>query len=240
MSAGMRRLALAASILIFAFPLFAAPQRKLISKECIECHKPVLNEQAKKSVHAPFRDEKNCEACHKRHGVVGTLVLKQDIPALCFSCHAKEESAFKAAHVHVPVSQGKCTKCHAAHSSDFAHLLRSDGNQLCFGCHDKAKFQQASVHKPAGESCLNCHDAHAGANERRLTKPLAELCVSCHRTGGRGPAPVHNGYTISAGCTSCHSPHAAPDQQLLRAVAHAPLADCSSCTRRRRPGRHPN
>ncbi|MGZ4809954.1 MAG: cytochrome c3 family protein, partial [Thermoanaerobaculia bacterium] len=211
-------------LIVFAISIFLLPSaanaapRKLASKECIECHKPVLSEESKRVVHAPFKDEKNCEACHKRHGVVGTLVLIQEQPGLCFSCHKKEEAAFKAAHVHVPVSQGTCTKCHSAHSSDFPALLRANGNQLCFTCHDKKKFTQASVHKPAGENCLTCHDAHAGANERRLTKPVAELCTSCHVKGGKGPVPLHNGYTVGTNCTNCHSPHSAPDKHLLRAV----------------------
>ena len=43
----------------------AAPQqRKLASKECIECHQQVRPDGAKKSVHEPFRDAANCTACH--------------------------------------------------------------------------------------------------------------------------------------------------------------------------------
>src|SRR6185369_11330295 len=204
-------------------------QRKLASKACIDCHQPVLQEASKKVVHAPFKDTKGCDSCHKRHGVVGTLVLQKEEPALCYDCHKKQQESFKAAHVHVPVAQGKCTRCHSPHSSDSRALLRSEGNLLCFTCHDRTKFTQASIHKPAGESCLNCHDAHAGANERRLTKPLAELCTSCHKTGGRGPMPKHGGYAVTGNCTSCHSPHAAAEKTLLRTVVHAPIADCTGC-----------
>jgi len=198
-------------------------QRKLASKACTDCHQPVLQELAKKVVHAPFRNTGGCDSCHKRHGVVGTLVLQKEEPALCYGCHQKQQEAFKAAHVHVPVAQGKCTRCHSPHSSDSRALLRSEGNLLCFTCHDRKKFNQASVHKPAGESCLTCHDAHAGANERRLTKPVAELCVSCHKNAS------HNGYKVDKNCTSCHSPHSSVEKGLLRAVSHPPLADCTGC-----------
>ena len=90
------------------------------ARECISCHSPVEKELAKKFLHAPFKDPKNCESCHKRHGVVGTLVLKEPEPGLCFSCHKKEEPAFKLARVHAPVAQGKCSSCHSPHSSDNA------------------------------------------------------------------------------------------------------------------------
>jgi len=216
--------------LLFApVALFAAPQKRLNAKECIECHAPVVKEKARKVVHEPFRDEKNCEACHKRHGIVGTLVLKQEQPGLCYSCHKQEEAKFKAAHIHNPVANGKCTKCHNPHSSYNEQLLRASGNNLCFTCHDKAKFSQASVHKPAGERCLTCHDAHAGANERRLITPKAELCGTCHKPGGKGPVPKHGGMTVTGDCTICHSPHSAPEKGLLHAFVHPPVADCATC-----------
>src|SRR5690242_7362326 len=106
---GHRRLATRSLLLILAVVTLASalhaapPQRRLASKDCIECHAKVQQEASKKVVHAPFADPKNCESCHKRHGIVGTLVLKQEQPGLCFSCHQKEETAFKAAHVHNPV-----------------------------------------------------------------------------------------------------------------------------------------
>jgi predicted CXXCH cytochrome family protein len=198
-------------------------QRKLAAKACTDCHQPVLQELSKKVVHAPFRNTAGCDTCHKRHGIVGTLVLQKEEPALCYGCHQKQQDAFKAAHVHVPVAQGKCTRCHNPHSSDSRALLRSEGNLLCFTCHDRKKFTQASVHKPAGESCLTCHDAHAGANERRLTKPVAELCVSCHKTTS------HNGFKVDKNCTNCHTPHSSAEKGLLRAVAHPPISDCTTC-----------
>src|SRR6478752_4933151 len=50
---------------------------------------------------------KDCESCHKRHGVVGALVLKEEEPGLCLSCHKEKDLDLKAAHVHAPLSGGK-------------------------------------------------------------------------------------------------------------------------------------
>src|SRR5512135_666510 len=137
----------ALAALFCAAPVSGGPQ-KLASKECIACHAPVLKEASKKFVHAPFKDEKNCESCHKRHGVVGALVLKEEEPALCLSCHPKEDAAMKAAHAHAPVKEGKCSSCHAPHASEFKGLLKANGNEACFSCHKKEEFTLANVHKP--------------------------------------------------------------------------------------------
>src|ERR1043165_901466 len=74
---------LAAGAIALLLPRSSTAALKVQAKECIACHAPVQKEEAKKVVHAPFKDLKNCESCHKRHGVVGTLVLKEPEPGLC-------------------------------------------------------------------------------------------------------------------------------------------------------------
>src|SRR5262245_21003193 len=194
-------LALAFALVVFGTVAFFSGERawaepKIVSKECVACHAPIQKLASKKFVHAPFKDEKNCESCHKRHGVVGALVLKEEQPALCLSCHKPEEPQLKLAHVHAPLSSGKCTSCHSPHSCDFAKLLKASGNEACFSCHKKEAFAGAAVHKPAAESCRTCHVPHASGQKALLVKPESELCAGCHKSGGSAKAPVHAGFSV--------------------------------------------
>jgi predicted CXXCH cytochrome family protein len=70
------------------------------AKSCVACHEKTRQQTRRGVVHAPFADESGCAICHKRHGVVGALVLKSDEKTLCLGCHAKEAEALKRAHVH--------------------------------------------------------------------------------------------------------------------------------------------
>ncbi|MGK2857919.1 MAG: cytochrome c3 family protein, partial [Thermoanaerobaculia bacterium] len=171
------------STLLFAVasPVYAAkPKRKLVSKECVECHKPIQALASKKVVHEPFRDSKGCETCHKRHGVVGTLVLLQEEPELCFQCHDQQKTELASAHVHAPVKDGKCTQCHNPHAGDSKALLIATGNEACFTCHEQKNFTEGSVHAPVSTNCLVCHGAHASAEPNLLIKSADALCTSCH------------------------------------------------------------
>jgi hypothetical protein len=76
MTVTIHRRVFALFLLVSAFLLIgssasAAPaKRRLAAKECVACHQPVLQEQSKKTVHAPFADANCCENCHKPHGIV--------------------------------------------------------------------------------------------------------------------------------------------------------------------------
>src|SRR5512143_224504 len=227
-------LVLAASLALFCGSVQGAVKRT--GKDCVDCHAPVAKQAAKKFVHAPFKDAKGCESCHKRHGVVGALVLKEEEPGLCFTCHKKEEPSFKLAHVHAPLKPpadskaSACSTCHLPHASDFKGLLKKSGNEACLSCHKAEAFAGKVVHKPAAESCLSCHSAHASAEAALLTRPVKELCASCHRAGGPAKPGTHSGFAVDKlACTACHSPHASGETGLLGAVVHAPLSDCSTC-----------
>src|SRR6476646_10269756 len=162
-SPGRRSLLLPGAVLgslLLLSGLSAAAPARIISKDCVACHPPVAKQAARKFVHAPFKDQKNCESCHKRHGVVGALVLKEEEPGLCLSCHKEKDLDLKAAHVHAPLKGGKCTSCHLPHSSDSKGLLKASSNELCFQCHKKEPFARASAHKPSAAGCLTCHSPH--------------------------------------------------------------------------------
>src|SRR5271169_1400538 len=234
----------AVAVLAWGPPASAAV--KVISKDCLACHAPVQKEYARKQIHPPFKDQRGCEACHKRHGVVGVLVLKAEEPGLCFGCHKKEEPEFKQAHLHTPLAldkdgkAGKCTTCHSPHSSDNGALLKAAGNEVCFTCHTRERFTRATIHPPASANCLGCHKPHAGPETALLQRSESELCGSCHHPGGSAKPASHSGFSVEGvGCTSCHTPHASVDKGLLREVVHPPTSDCATCHRPASSGQKP-
>ena len=172
------------------------------SLDCVACHAKVVSETQKKFTHLPFVDPKGCEACHKRHGLVGANVLRESEPKLCYGCHEPESKRFAQAHVHAPVKSGTCTVCHAAHSSDFPKLVKVSGNAACLGCHKPGPFTEGRVHAPVAKSCATCHEAHAGAEAKLLVKPEQQLCLGCHDVSRN--AKWHGGYDVSAANSAAH------------------------------------
>ena len=158
----------------------------LAAKACIECHGEVRSQRSRKVVHEPFRNDKGCESCHRRHGIVGTLALQQEEPALCYSCHAPSEKAFQQAHVHAPVGEGNCSSCHAAHASDNPGLLRRPEVETCLACHDAAAFQKPGTHPPAREACGACHDPHATPTAGLLRQLDAPTSAAASRAAVQG------------------------------------------------------
>ena len=65
-----------------AFYLYACaaapsrPRSRFAKKQCLDCHTAFADKYlAMKDVHAPVQ-EKKCEDCHLRHGVIPKLLLK--------------------------------------------------------------------------------------------------------------------------------------------------------------------
>src|SRR4030043_1603826 len=61
-------------------------------KPCFDCHTEKISEYQKKHVHSPVV-QRNCEACHLRHGKIAVLSLKEkDERSLCYPCHKQMAS----------------------------------------------------------------------------------------------------------------------------------------------------
>jgi predicted CXXCH cytochrome family protein len=94
-------------------------------------------------------------------------------------------------------------------------------------------------HAPVVDSCLNCHQPHAGEHPKLLTSSSVELCAMCH--DATELQEVHSGQiTSSVDCTSCHFPHGSENRTMLAsATQHAPFADgtCDVCHREPFAGR---
>jgi len=137
-------IALAAALVLPAAAGAAGPFK---AKTCVDCHADVKQETGRKHAHAPFKD-RDCEACHLPHGVVGALVLKADDKELCLTCHQDLEPVLRQAVVHRPAARGKCDACHDPHGSGFPALLPAESGEACFACHDAGPFRRNNVHRP--------------------------------------------------------------------------------------------
>jgi len=164
---------------IFTFGLLTIPAYSADENPCIACHGDV--KKPAKSVHAAL--EMGCSACHKsiegksHPDQKGSIVLTQNIPGVCYSCH--DESKFKGTSGHTLL--GMCTGCHNPHKSDSNKLLRSDQPGVCYDCHDKAKFNKKYVHKIINVGgCSSCHAPHISNHPFLLVNSEHELCNSCH------------------------------------------------------------
>ena len=176
--------------------------------------------------HAPLKDgQGGCGSCHDPHVSQTKFLLKADnVEQLCASCHKNKPELKKFAHE--PFAKGQCTLCHEPHQSASAKLLRGgSGNDHCFACHKSLKSTFAgarSVHKPAQEACITCHDPHSSEFAHELKKPVEQTCLTsgCHDDVKQhmAAAPVkHAAMTGEKSCSSCHDPHASPQQEHLLA-----------------------
>lgn len=188
------------------FKRLAAPDQG-----CIACHEM----KHKAMLHAPVR-EGRCTACHDPHGSDYAKMLVAD-PAkgLCETCH-KQESFAKKKFVHTPVASGSCGACHEAHSAAQPHLLRQPPSSLCTSCHKQLVVSPGqvtstmSIHAPARDDCMACHDPHASNLKSQLKQAVPDLCLACHKSVKDSLASsrvVHGNMTEDGSCMKCHDPH---------------------------------
>ena len=86
-------------VLAAAFVLAAASSpgaadrfRSKGTKDCLDCHDDTKAQLSLGDAHDPFR-KRNCEACHKPHGILGALNLRAEGEKLCLLCHEDSEAA---------------------------------------------------------------------------------------------------------------------------------------------------
>ena len=114
--------------------------KKFPQKDCLDCHKKFADKYfSMKDIH-PVVKQKNCEACHLRHGIVPKLLLKEEGNSLCYSCHNKAQLGMEKAHIHSALKFGTCYACHNPHASQAKYLLKTDEKEICYQCHKKREF----------------------------------------------------------------------------------------------------
>lgn len=154
----------------------------------------------------------------------------------CVNCHG--ELIEDKAVVHPPVADD-CTTCHEmtlGEEGTSVALIEAEP-ALCVFCHDdKEKAvsgELAAPHSPVTDSCLTCHDPHAGDNPQMLHEPVPQLCLDCHDLGDL--EGIHGDQiTEATQCVSCHQPHGSDNPSLLQASKlHPPFAEgsCEACHR---------
>ncbi|MCX6268390.1 MAG: cytochrome c3 family protein [Bacteroidetes bacterium] len=176
---------------------------------CKDCHADLVG---KKVVHSPANDD--CRSCHlvnipEHPGKVSTgLFLKENVPALCYSCHAEMKMDIDTSRtIHQALSESKqCNNCHSPHSSDEKKLLNENKKELCLTCHNKEmeingkKTKNISlliktskvIHPALKGGCTSCHKPHASSENYLLigafpvdlyvpgNKENYAVCWECH------------------------------------------------------------
>ncbi|MDH4322372.1 MAG: cytochrome c3 family protein, partial [Desulfobulbaceae bacterium] len=143
---------------------------KAVRNTCIDCHKEMAARYMQGNMHAPVR-EKNCEACHQPHGLIGGLFLRANQPDLCVSCHRGLRVVTDKKSIHKPLASGKCSVCHNPHNSQHPKLLADSADASCFSCHDRAPFFKTNIHAPLKQGgCKTCHDPHMADQPNLLIK----------------------------------------------------------------------
>lgn len=221
-------------LLFFIASLFFASQAFPADEDpCLKCHQKL--KPTGKSYHAAIA--LGCQTCHKHAegkihpGDKNSILLIQDMPGLCYSCH--EQSKFQGKSGHKPVSTGTCTACHDAHQSAYSKLLLKDIPSICYTCHDEKKFRGKSGHTLLG-MCSGCHNPHSSNTEKLLRTDQPELCYTCHNKTEFEKKYVHSIIAVG-GCTACHNAHISEYPKLLPSNIQTL---CLSCHAPKRDGRH--
>ncbi len=179
-----------------------------------------------KNLHAVVK-EKNCEACHLRHGIVPKLLLKKNGNEICFGCHAKEKIGLNKSNVHTVLRRGKCTICHDPHASQGSHLLKKEGSEAAYGCHKKEDYEKKVVHNTgSAKGCNACHVAPTSSDQKNLlAKGEPALCLECHDKVRPEFQKAHGNYPVeNASCVGCHNPHTSVKPKLLKTSVHDPIS----------------
>lgn len=223
------RLLIIVACSVISNSIFAAAQNP-----CLDCHDKF--KARTKSFHAAIA--LGCPSCHttvagKTHpGQKGSIVLTQNMPGLCYSCH--DESKFKNKAVHQPVASGLCTGCHDPHQSNYPKILLKDIPGLCYNCHQESKFNGGKGHTNIG-MCNGCHAPHSSNYDRLLLNNQPELCYTCHDKAKFTKKYTHSVIPV-AGCTSCHTPHISKNPSLLLTSNIQEM--CLACHVNKNDGRH--
>jgi DmsE family decaheme c-type cytochrome len=172
----------------------------------------------------------------------------------CLSCHDPEGASYGITpHYRVddprtPAAANNCETCHGPgrkHSEaddpatvpmprNFGKISADETNTLCTTCHNRGDhvLWDGSQHESRGLACTSCHSQHASKSEAKLLKGATEMatCATCHREkiaklDRSGHMPVREG---KMECSTCHNPHGATNERLLR-VGDSIAEMCTSC-----------
>jgi len=139
-----------------------------------------------------------------------------------------------------PFARLQCETCHGP-SADHARAARhgdrvmptrifgagsrtpvAEQNSVCFGCHDTRGRMGwiGSRHQTAQVSCASCHQIHRGRDRVFDSLAQQQACFTCHpkRRADTFKPSSHPLRFGEMSCSSCHDPHNANNDFLLRAA----------------------
>lgn len=195
------------------YPLLRGP-----IETCTFCHTVT---GSRSHEHLPVMNETTgCIGCHDPHaGPVKFLLKANSTEQLCAKCHTVELKA----HTHGPFAAGQCSLCHLPHEADNTKLLRGgEGPDHCYMCHSEVRLainNSPTVHQPARDGCVTCHDPHSSNFSYELSAPVEKVCLSCHQDIEQEIATAatpHAALFTADKCANCHDAHASGRPHLLR------------------------
>jgi len=200
-----------------AVPLFLLPGLNPIPTEVFRSKKQVTGLSSKLSTETPYAE---------LDSVLAFYQLEVD--------GISPPPYFQTRGFHTTGKKALCAKCHTMQSEGGAADLK------CESCHG-AMESQKSVHMPvATNDCSTCHTSEpsSGYPATYSADTEAETCFTCHDSIGndiKTKAAVH---VPAAGgqCSLCHSPHASPNDSLLRKPINSL---CITCHVEKKEGNHP-
>lgn len=204
---------------------------KNAQKTCLDCHSEYAERFSTGVVHQPVLENK-CNTCHRKHGQIGGVYMRQPEPDLCYRCHRDVSTEIQSVqYLHQPVVDSGCSVCHLPHNGENPSLLQKAQKDLCFTCHSDSAFKGANVHQPVAEGCNSCHPAHGSDVDGLLRLPLERLCSDCHSADDQTFGDKHGGLAVEGACLECHTVHTSDNKALLKSRVHVPVAelDCASC-----------
>ena len=162
---------------------------------------------------------------------------------MCFvaDCHDTAELLGER-FTHRDAAEGNCLLCHSQHGSQYGAHILNDQQKLCRACHPLlppiAGDQEADDRGPdlhdyyyglfrelAPDLKATCGFCHGEDHSSRVKEKGIVSCYQCHNyiemlvsTKKERAENAHEAFPRFAGnsCTTCHNPHSAPYQYLLK------------------------
>jgi DmsE family decaheme c-type cytochrome len=183
---------------------------------CLKCHSVASTPNLQHwnaGTHA--NSDVSCFDCHNLHMGPQQKVSRQEMSALCYTCHQQVRMQFaQFSHHPVPEHKMACIDCHEPHGTSQENLLKGPTvKAMCTRCHMEYQGPFVYEHADVTENCVNCHTPHGSPNEPLLTAGQPFLCLQCHAGHhGRGSQSAQGALSsrdmkaaLYSRCTDCHS-----------------------------------